>query len=341
MASEYSLDLLWELFAQDSPAGDEGPLADWLETWVAREVPGANVQRLGDSLVVTRGSKPTTAIFAHIDTTGWTLGYDKQLVRIGGPNGKPGDSIRPVRQPDTGNTLARRKDGTWKVQGKTEAPIGSRWVYAAVPALDGDQITGPYLDNRAGIWAALHALRECPEIAVALTVQEETRGIGAQVCACRLFETHGIQQALISDLTWDTKHIKRGLGVAVSLRDSSLPRQRYLDRVLALAETSGLPFQREVESSGGSDGAGIDRSGVPMDWVFIGAPEKAPHTARERVHTGDLQGMVKMLVHLVNGLSEAEDNVRAIQDGLDAIDAGRVRPFEEYLSEHRQQFPNT
>ena len=73
--------------------------------------------------------------------------------------------------------------------------------------------------------------------------------------------------------------------------------------MLALAESSGLPFQREIEAHGGSDGAGIERSGVPMDWVFIGAPEKAPHTSRERVHIGDLQGMAALLVCLVEGLN--------------------------------------
>lgn len=303
MALEYSLDLLWELLKHDSPAGDEGPLADWLEDWLAHELPDAAAQRLGDSLLVTRGAKPSVAIFAHLDTTGWTLGYDKRIIRIGGPDGKPGDIIRPAGQPDTGRTLARRKDGSWKVRGKTDALPGSRWVYAAVPALSGGTLTAPYLDNRAGVWAALHALTRCPEIAVALTVQEETGSSGAMICARRLYETHGISQALVADLTWHTKHIKSGRGVAVSLRDSSLPRQRYLDRILALAETSDLPFQREVESSGGSDGSGIDRSGVPMDWVFVGAPEKSPHTARERVSVSDLQSMAAMLVHLVSGLS--------------------------------------
>lgn len=303
MPDEYSLDLLWELLKHDSPAGDEGTLADWLEAWLAREAPDAIVERLGDSLVVTRGAKPAAAIFAHLDTTGWTLGYRKRLVRIGGPDGKPGDLIRPAGQPDPGGTLARRKDGSWKMSGKTDALPGSRWVYAAVPALSGGTLTAPYLDNRAGVWAALHALTRCPRIAAAFTVQEETGSLGAQVCARRLFEAHGISQALVADLTWHTKHIKSGLGVALSLRDSSLPRQRYLEQVLTLAERSGLPFQREVEWSGGSDGAGIDRSGVPMDWVFVGAPEKFPHTARERVSVSDLQSMAAMLVHLMNGLS--------------------------------------
>lgn len=304
MDLEYSLDLLWDLLAQDSPAGDEGLLADWLEEWLSREAPDASVERLGDSLVVTRGAAPKVAVFAHTDTTGWTLGYGKQLIRIGGPQGEPGDSVRPVRRPDAGCVLAQRKDGAWKVSGNLDAAPGSRFVYAAIPELKDGQIAAPYLDNRAGIWAALHVLKSCPNVALALSVQEETGSHGAGVTARKLYEAHGITQALIADLTWDTKHIKRGRGVAVSLRDSRVPRQSYLNRVLALAESSGLPFQREIESSGGSDGAGIDRSGVPIDWVFIGAPEKAPHTSRERVHVGDLQGMAAMLVHLVNGLSE-------------------------------------
>ena len=39
-------------------------------------------------------------------------------------------------------------------------------------------------------------------------------------------------------------------------------------------------------------------------------------------------------------LRELDRNVKAIQDGLDAVDSGRVRPFEDYLSEHRQRFPD-
>ncbi len=301
---DYPLDLLWDLLKLDGPSGDEGPMADWLQMWLARELPDVRVERLGDSLLARRGERPTVAVFAHLDTTGWTLDHGKRLLRIGGPDGKPGDPIRLAGMPDTGSTLARCKDGSWKVKGKTPALPGSRWVYAVAPIQEGGEIVAPYLDNRSGVWAALHVLRRCPDVAVAFTSYEETRGVGALLCGRRLSETLGITQALIADLTWHTKHVKCGRGVAVSLRDSCLPRQVYLDRVLALAETSGLPFQREIADSGGSDGAALDRSGVPFDWVFVGAPEKGAHTARERVQVTDLQSMVALLVHLVNGLSE-------------------------------------
>ena len=303
---DYPLDLLWELLKLDSPSGDEGQAADWLERWIACEMPDVHLERLGDSLLARRGDRPAVAVFAHLDTTGWTLDHGKRLLRIGGPDGKPGDPVRPAGTRDAVNSLAQGKDGAWKVRGKTTAAPGSRWVYAAAPVQKGGEIVAPYLDNRAGVWAALQVLRRCPDVAVAFASYEETRGVGALLCARRLSETLGITRALIADLTWHTKHVRCGRGPAVSLRDSCLPRQRYLDRILALAETSGLPFQREIADSGGSDGASLDRSGVPFDWVFVGAPEKGAHTARERVRVADLQGMAVLLVHLVNGLTEED-----------------------------------
>ena len=80
-------------------------------------------------------------------------------------------------------------------------------------------------------------------------------------------------------------------------------RQAFLERVLAAAEASGVPFQHELEDSGGSDGHSVERSGYPVDWVFIGAPEKASHTPRSEARLTDLQGMVDLYAHLIPALS--------------------------------------
>lgn len=303
MAEPSELDLLWQLLATDGSSGDEGALADWLEAYLGREWPDVRLERLGDSLLAVRGERPTVALFAHTDTTGFTLGYDRELIPIGGPSPRDKEPLRPAGGPDAENRLKFRKSGGWRLSGKTDAMPGSRWVYATPPKRDGDEITAPYLDNRAGVWAALQALGRCPDVAVAFTAGEELSGQGAFVCARRLSEGYGITQALISDITWHTAHVRCGDGVAVSLRDRFVPRQRFLERVLGLAEASGIPFQREIESSGGSDGGSIERSGVPMDWVFVGAPEKKPHTNRERVAISDLRGMADLLTYLVNGLT--------------------------------------
>src|SRR5262249_49175126 len=112
-------------------------------------------------------------------------------------------------------------------------------------------------------------------------------------------EEFGVNQALISDITWHTDHVRCGHGPAVSLRDRYLPRWTFLERVLAAAEASSVPFQREIEGAGSSDGGWIERSGYPIDGVFVGAPQKHSHTPLEEVEAGDLEAMVSLYVELV------------------------------------------
>ena len=49
----------------------------------------------------------------------------------------------------------------------------------------------------------------------------------------------------------------------------------------------------------------------------------------------------RLLVETLTQLEqEYADDVAAIQEGLDAIDQGRVRPFKEFMAEHRQWYPD-
>jgi putative aminopeptidase FrvX len=176
-------------------------------------------------------------------------------------------------------------------------------VYAAPLVVKKDKVSGPYLDNRAGVWSALRVFERGEDVAVVFTPGEEHSGRGALLGARLVHEELRITRALISDITWHTEWIKNGKGPAVSFRDRSIPRQRFLDLVIAAAVASGVPFQREVESNGGSDGSAIERSTFPIDWVFVGAPQKHSHTPREECHIPDLHAMVELYLHLVPALS--------------------------------------
>jgi putative aminopeptidase FrvX len=101
-------------------------------------------------------------------------------------------------------------------------------------------------------------------------------------------------QALISDITWITEGVTHGKGVAISMRDSLIPRRSYLERIIAIAKKSKIPFQLEVEGAGGSDAKELQMSENPWDWCFVGAPEDHVHTPDEKVHKKDIQSMVDM-----------------------------------------------
>jgi putative aminopeptidase FrvX len=295
------LERLQQLLDIEGPSGDEGAVADYIERELGR-IPDVRRERLGDTVIAVRG-EPRVAVMAHLDTVGFTLGYGGELIRIGSPQAKAGYALRSRSGDAVLRGRIRMQDRTAFLEGAPDARPGSRWVFDAPLAREGDVLRGAYFDNRAGVWSALRVLEQCPHVAVAFTVCEEQSGRGAHVAARRLWEELRIARVLISDITWHTEHVHRGKGPAISLRDQFVPRQRFLDEIVALAEQSGLPYQLEIESSGSSDGGFVERSGVPMDWCFIGAPEEASHTPEEVVNLSDLEAMAALYVYLIDRMN--------------------------------------
>ena len=281
-------------------SGDEGRVADFLAETLAG-VPGVAIRRVGDNLIVSRG-RPRAAVLAHLDTVGFTLGYGRELIRIGGPATEGGEAVRSTVEGRTFRGRVEKGDDVWLLEGAAEAPPGSRWVWDAPLAQEGDTLTGAYLDNRAGVWCASRVVEVCPDVAVAFTVGEEHSGRGAMVCGRILHDEMGISQALICDVTWHDGPVRRGGGAAISLRDRFLPRRTFLDRVMALAAESGVPHQHEIQSDGASDGAAIERSGLPIDWCFVGPAQENPHSPHEAMQWSDLEATVALYTYLLHHL---------------------------------------
>jgi putative aminopeptidase FrvX len=107
-----------------------------------------------------------------------------------------------------------------------------------------------------------------------------------------LWENYRIRQTLIADITWVTDGVPHGKGVAVSLRDSGLPRKVYTDRIREILTRNNVKFQIEVENAGGSDGNELQKQPYPIDWCFVGAPEDFVHSPDEKVHKDDIASML-------------------------------------------------
>jgi putative aminopeptidase FrvX len=279
------MDRLLELAALPGPSGSEGPVADYVEA-ACRRLPGVATRRVGDVVIAARG-QARTGVIAHMDTVGFTLGYGRALLPIGHPAVKGGEALRSTSAPEGRGTVDRQGDASF-LAGAEEGVPGSAWIYADPLRREGSRLVGPYLDNRAGVWNALTVLERAPAALVVFTTGEEHSGRGALIAARALVEEYRVTQALISDITWHTDHVHCGRGPAVSRRDRFLPRRAFLERVLAAAEASGVPYQQEIEGEGSSDGGWIERSGYPVDWVFVGAPQKYSHTTREEDEVADL-----------------------------------------------------
>jgi putative aminopeptidase FrvX len=302
--------LLKDLQAIHAPAGDEAPLRDFVIDYVKKNKAHWKVQPdlvYGDDFqdcLILKFGNPRTAIFAHMDSIGFTVRYGKELVKLGGPRlisgtqlvGKDSKGFIETELVVNGDN----KKTSYKLN--REIDRGTNLTFKPNWRDEGDYIQNCYMDNRLGMWNALKVAETLKDGVIVFSCWEETGGGSVGYLGKHIYEKWSVRQALISDITWVTEGIPHGEGVAISMRDSGIPRKSYVRRIIDIASKNKIKFQLEVEDSGGSDGNGLQKSSYPFDWCFIGAPEDHVHTPDEKVHKGDVAEMVKLYEVLMKEL---------------------------------------
>lgn len=305
--------LLEKLASIRSAVSDESQISKFIIDYVTSESKNWKAQPeiiagkgFQDCVILVFG-KPRTAIYAHLDSIGFSTGYDKELIKIGGPRLIDGiqlvgsDSIGEI---ETELMVIEHEDGTKDLEYVFEREIDRGTILTFKPDFreTDEYIQSPYMDNRLGVWNALKVAETLENGAIVFSTYEEHGGNSVGFCAKYLWEKYALNQSLISDITWVTHGVVHGGGVAISMRDSGLPRKSYLNTIIQLAKKSGIQFQLEVESAGGSDGGVLQKSDLPIDWCFIGAPEDNVHTPDEKVFKSDIISMVEMYKYLMANL---------------------------------------
>ena len=307
---EEDLQLLQDLVAIPGLSGDESAIAAFVIDYVKKNssawktkpriYSGGGYQ---DAIILVFGS-PKTAMYTHMDTIGFHVSYDNKLVKSGGPKAIDGLQLVgiDVKGPVACELMViEEPDGNYHFQGVTSRKIerGTALTFKPNFRKTKTYIQSPYLDNRLGVWVALMTARNLTDGAIVFSTYEEHGGGSVGFLGKKLYEDYQVRQALICDITWKTEGVKHGKGVAISMRDSGIPRRSYLNKVIDHALRSKVPFQLEVESAGGSDGQALQRSSYPIDWVFVGAPEDNVHTPDEKVHLADIDSMLRMYTWLM------------------------------------------
>jgi putative aminopeptidase FrvX len=250
---------------------------------------------LQDSIVLIFG-EPKTAIFAHMDSIGYTVRYGNELVKIGGPRSIDGAKLVGTDSKGKIECTFRYDEHENKMWYEYEREIdrGTELTFKSNFREDENYLQCNYLDNRLGVLCALKVAEQIKDGAICFTCYEEHGGGAAEFVGRVLYEKYHIKQAVISDITWVTEGVKHGEGVAISMRDSGIPRRSYVNRVIEIAKRRKIKFQLEVEATGGSDGNSLQRTPYPFDWCFVGAPSDFVHTPDERVHKKDFEEMIKL-----------------------------------------------
>ena len=305
---DYSL--LKEMQAIQAPAGDEALLRDFVIDYVQKNKAHWKVQpeliygdEFQDCLLLKFGT-PRTAIFAHLDSIGFTVRYGKELVKLGGPRLISGIKLVGEDSKGTIETELVVESTTKALSYKLDRDIdrGTNLTFKPNWREDAQYIQNCYMDNRLGMWNALKVAENLENGVLVFSCWEETGGGSVGYLGKHIYEKWGVRQVLISDITWVTEGVPHGNGVAISLRDSGIPRKSFVRKIVKIASESAVKFQLEVEDAGGSDGNALQKSPYPFDWCFVGAPEDHVHTPDEKVHKDDVNEMVKLYQLLMKTL---------------------------------------
>ena len=307
--SRVVMNLLKQLCEVPAPSGEEYRMTDFLLKHIQKEHKKWKVkptifhgEDFQDCIVLAFG-KPRTAVFAHIDSIGFTVRYFNQLLPIGSPDAEMGtilvgeDSIGPIEC-----ELEFDKEHHAFYKFGRQIGRGTSLTYKVNFRETKTTIQSAYLDNRLGVYTALRLAEKLKDGVIVFSCWEEHGGGSVPYLARFIYEKWKIKQALIADITWTSDGIEPGKGVVISMRDRNVPRKLFVDRIIEIAGKRKIDFQLEVEGMGSSDGRELQLSPYPFDWCFVGAPQQSPHTPNEKVHKDDIKNMIDLYAWLMKDL---------------------------------------
>lgn len=305
------MELLKQLCAIRAVSGDERAMTDFILNYIGETEKNWKVKpklihgdEFHENIILVFGKKPRTAIFAHLDSIGFTVRYGNQLVKVGGPVIE--NNIKLVGSDSQGEIECKlkvsKKHQTFGYKFEREIERGTNLTFKPDFRETQNHVQCCYMDNRLGVWNALKVAETLEEGIIVFSTREEHGGGAVSYLGKYIQEKYGVRQALISDITWVTEGVQPGKGVAISMRDRGLPRRSYLERIINIAKETNIPFQLEVEGAGGSDGLELQSSPYPWEWVFVGAPEDNVHSPDEIVHKDDITAMTNMYKVLMEKL---------------------------------------
>lgn len=191
--------------------------------------------------------------------------------------------------------------------------VGDVAVFERLFHVQGDRWTAKSMDDRIGCMILVEVLRKLKaknrrienSFFFVFSVQEEVGRRGAKTAAYAL--RPGIGIALDVTPAGDTPEsdplgISLGKGPAIKIKDSGMISDPRLVRfMIEQAERAGLPYQREVLTSGTTDAQSIQLAHAGVITGCLSIPCRYGHTAMETIDAGDVRNAIELLFTLFAG----------------------------------------
>lgn len=182
----------------------------------------------------------------------------------------------------------------------------------------GDAVTGKALDDRAGVYVMIEAIRKLgtkkivADVYAVATVQEEVGIRGAQTSAFGIEPDLAVAldvtiAADVPDAKSHERITRLGDGVAIKLMDGSSISDRVMVQYCRkLSRDKGIPFQLEILPRGGTDAGAIQRSRAGVRTITLSIPTRYVHSTVEMAHTRDFEAAISLLVEFLKVAHKVE-----------------------------------
>lgn len=320
------MELLKRLSEGFGPSGHEKPIADIIIEEVKPYCDEVTIDKLGNVIAFKRGKSDKKIMYAgHMDEIGLLVTYIEKegflrFTNIGGVSphillgqrvklecGEIGivssEKITDISKLSLDKMFIDVGAGS-KEEAEAKVSIGEVAVIHREFEEKGDRLFGKAMDDRAGCWVLIQALKEIkdPEhnLYFVFTVQEEVGLRGAKTAAYKVDPDLAI--AVDVTMVGDTPKAHRmavelGKGPAIKVKDLSIMVHPMVkDLLVKNAKDLNIPYQLEVLEFGGTDSGAIhvSREGVWAGVVSI--PCRYIHTPSEMVSKKDLDNAVKLII---------------------------------------------
>jgi len=319
------MELLKELTGKYGTSGRENKIREYIKGQALPYADEVETDVLGNLIVHKKGSGKRIMMAAHMDEIGVIVTFidDNGFLRfsdVGGLNTKDILYNRVVFENGVTGVIGTEKENKDKVISKFFIDIGAKDKIEAEKMVSvgdmatfdggfvksGDTVISKALDNRAGCYVLIEALKQAKtenDLYFVFTVQEEVGLRGAKTSA------YGINpdMAIAIDVTdtGDTPNaedmaVKLGKGAAIKVMDSSvLCDSTIRTGLIECAKGKGIPYQLEVMTDGGTDAGAISvtRAGIKTGGISI--PTRYIHSPSEMASISDIENCVKLLVEFI------------------------------------------
>lgn len=318
--------LLKRLTECTSPSGREKIVCELIKKEVEGFCDEVYTDALGNLIAHKKGEGKRIMLAAHMDEIGVAVTFIDEngflrFSNIGGVYTKRIPGRRVIFENGTVGVIESEEDNkelklskmfidigaSSKEEAEKLVGIGDMAVFDGGYIQNGDIVISKALDNRAGCYALIEALKRVEnknDIYFTFTSQEEVGLRGAKAAAYSIEPDY----ALAVDVT-DTGDVpecpkmavKMGKGAAVKVMDRSiLCDSDVRSTLIELSKRNNIPYQLEVMTDGGTDAGAIhvSRSGVKTGGISI--PTRYIHSPSEMVSMTDVNACIDLICAFCN-----------------------------------------